>query len=91
MNVMQQEIDELSTDDESDDKYISTNSLKEIWRGNYVHPEINARYARLKIRDRIRQTQSEWKGEELSSKSMGKGSNKLFKAVINEINITFPI
>ena len=27
-------IDESSTDDDSDDKYISKNSLKEIWDGS---------------------------------------------------------
>ena len=55
-------IDESSTDYDSDDGYICMNALEEIWDENYVHPDINARYARLKIRDRIRQAQSEWKG-----------------------------
>ena len=51
-------IDELSKDDGSDDGSISMNTLGEIWGGNYVHPDINTRDARLKIRDRIMQVQS---------------------------------
>ena len=50
-----------------DDKYIDesipTDALEDIWDGNNVHPNINARYSRLKIRDRIRKPQSEWKRE----------------------------
>ena len=37
-------------------------ALGDIWDGNYIYPDINARYARLKIHYRIRQEQSEWKG-----------------------------
>ena len=45
----------------------------------------------MKTRDRIRKTQIEWKGEELSVNTIGKVSNKLFKIVINELNNTLPI
>ena len=55
-------IDELSTENYYYGGSISTSALEEIWYGNYVHPDINVIYTRLKIRDRIRQTQSEWKG-----------------------------
>ena len=48
-------IDELSTDDDSYDGSINKNSRKSIQDVNYVHLDINARDARLKIRDRIRQ------------------------------------
>ena len=40
-------------------EYISIDGLKEIWDGNYVHPSINARYARLKICDCIGKYQRE--------------------------------
>ena len=56
-------IDESSTDNDSDDGYISMNFLKDIQYGNYVHQYINTRDTRLKIHDRIRKTQNEWKGE----------------------------
>ena len=38
------------------------------------------------MRDRIRKTQNECKGAELSSKSMEKGLHKVFKAALNELN-----
>ena len=72
-------IDEAYTGDDADDGSISMHALGDIWYGNQIHPEINARDSRLKIRDRIKQTQIEWKGSELSEKRMGKGVNKVFK------------
>ena len=84
-------IDESSTDDDSDDGYISTNTLEDIRNVNYLHPGINTRYARLKIHERIRQTQGEWKGLELSAKRVGKGLHKIFKAVVNELKNLLPI
>ena len=75
-------IDDSFTDNDYDDGYISKNSLGDIWYGIQIHPEINARYSRLKIHDRIKQTQNEFKGAELSDKSMGKVLHKLFKFVV---------
>ena len=46
-------MDESYTDDESGDRYISTNALEDIIDRNYVHTVINARYSRLKIHDLI--------------------------------------
>ena len=65
-------INDSSTNNDSDDGYISTNTLEEIWDGNYIHPDINKRYPRLKIRDHIRKAQGEWKGMELSEKTWAK-------------------
>ena len=84
-------IDDLSIYDDSDDRYISTNSIEDIWYGNQIHPELNTRDDRLKIRDCIKQTKSGWKGSELSANSMGKGLHKLFKTVVNELNNTLHI
>ena len=55
-------IDYSYTDDYSNNGYIITNSPKDIQDGNYVHPKINTRDDRLKIRELIKQAQSEWKG-----------------------------
>ena len=55
-------IDESSADNYSDDESISTDLLGDIRGGNHVHPNINARDIRLRIRDRIGKAQSEWKG-----------------------------
>ena len=73
---------ESSTDDEYGDVSISTNAPEEIRDRNYIHSDINLRYSRFKIRDRIRQVQSKWKGVELSEKSMGKFLHKVFKAAV---------
>ena len=73
---------ELSTDNDSADGSISTNTLESIQDGNYIYPYVNARDARLKIRDRIRQAQSEWKVSKILAKGVLKGLNMVFKAVI---------
>ena len=75
-------IDDSYSDDNSDDEYISMDGIKGIWYGNYAHPNINARYSRLKICDRIRQVKSEWKGAELSQKRMRKYLHKVFKVIV---------
>ena len=83
-------IDESYADDNSDEGSISTNALEDIQDGSHVHPDINTRDARLKISDRIKQAQSECKGEEISSNMMGKVLHKLLKAVLNELNNSWP-
>ena len=49
-------IDYSSTDNDYDDGSISTNYLEDIRGGSQIHPELNTRYSRLKIRDCIKQT-----------------------------------
>ena len=46
-------IDESYTDEDSGDGYISTNCLEDIRYRNYIHLDINARDARLKVHDSI--------------------------------------
>ena len=65
-------INESYAENDSDEKYISMDDPEDIRDGNYVHPNINARYSRFKICDSITQVHSKWKGAELSSKMMGK-------------------
>ena len=76
-------VDELSIESDFDYGSINMITLEDIKDGSQIHPEINSRYARLKIRDCIRQTKNEGKGSELSSKSMGKGLHKVFKYSVN--------
>ena len=47
-------INELSTDDESDDVSILNNTLEDIQDRSQIHPDINERDARLKIREHIK-------------------------------------
>ena len=83
-------IDDWSTENDSDDGSISTDDLEDIWGGSQIHPELNARDARLKIRDRIKQTQNEWKRAELSEEGMGKGLHKFFEFVVNGVKNKIP-
>ena len=50
--------------------------------GNQYHTGVNRREARYKIRDPIKQRQSEWKGVLKATKNMGKGSHKVFKTIV---------
>ena len=61
---------------------MSTNALEDIRYGSQIHPEINARDDRLKMRDLIKKTKSERKRSEISPKSMGKYLHKVFKDVV---------
>ena len=72
-------IDESFSYDNSDDEYISTDALEDVRDGSYMYTNITARDAILKIRDRIRQAQSELKVVELLSKRVDKGVHKVFK------------
>ena len=56
-------IDELFAYDNYDDESISTNNIDDIRDGSYVHTKNNARDARFKISDLIRQFQNECKVE----------------------------
>ena len=58
--------------------------LNDIQDEKYVHPNINARVARLKICDRIRQAQREWKGAVLSAKMIGKILHQVFNVSAKE-------
>ena len=52
---------------------------------------IIVRYYRSKIRDRIRQAQSDLKGAELQEKITDKGLHNVFKVLVKESNNSFPI
>ena len=57
--------------------------LEDSVDGSQIHPDVNARDYTLKICDHIKRTQNEWKGEELSAKSIGKVLHRFFYAVVN--------
>ena len=60
--MSEQDMDAMNSGDESDHDLISTKMLEYIRDGSQTHPNVNKREARCKIRDRIKQRQSEWKG-----------------------------
>ena len=76
--MIEQDMDAMNYGDESDHDLISTKMLEDIRDGSQTHTNVNRREARYKIRDRIRQIQSEWKGALKAMQSMGKGLHKVF-------------
>ena len=56
--------------------------LEDICYGSQTHPNVNRRGARYKICDRVRQRQSEWKGELKATQIMGKGFHQVFSMVV---------
>ena len=56
--------------------------FQDIRDGSQTHPNVNKREARYKIRDSIRQSQSEWKGALKATRSTGKGLHKVFPTVV---------
>ena len=55
-------MEDINSGDESDHDLISTDMLEYICDVSQTHPNVNRREASYKIRDNIRQRQSEWKG-----------------------------
>ena len=84
--MSEQDMENLYSSDESDHDLISTEMLHDIRDGSQTHPNVNKREARYKIRDRIRQRKSEWKGALKATRSMGKGLQKVFSTVVKEIS-----
>ena len=59
--MSKQDMENIDDKEKFDDNLISMETLHDICDGNQTHPNIDKREARLKIRDRIKQRQSEWK------------------------------
>ena len=70
--MSKEDMDAINSGDESDHDLISTEMLEDIRDGSRTHQNVNRIEARYKIRDHIRQRQSEWKGELKATQSMGK-------------------
>ena len=81
--ISEAEIDAMSSGNESDAETMYANMLEDIRYGSQSHQSINRGEARYKIRDCIKQRQAKWKGALLSTRNMGKGLNRVLKAVDN--------
>ena len=77
-----QETDALNSVDESYCEPMSMNMLEEICDGSQSHPNVKRRDARYKIRDCVKQKQSEWKEALKATRNMGKGLHKVFRTVV---------
>ena len=59
--------------------------LEDIRDGSQTHPNVNKREARYKIRDRVSQKESQYKGALKATRNMGKGLHKVFSTIVKEI------
>ena len=75
-------MDALDSANESDDDLIYTEMLEDIRDNIQSHPNINRREERYKIRDCIKERQSEWKGALKATRRMGKDLHKVFSTVV---------
>ena len=78
--MSKKDTEHLDKTEKFDDDLISMETLYEIRDGNQTHPNIDKRKVRLKIRDRINQKKSEWKGALKATHKMGKGLHKVSSA-----------
>ena len=69
----EQDMENIDSNEDSDYNLIYTETLEDIRDGSQTHPTVNKREARCKIRDRIKQKKSEWKGALKATRNMGKG------------------
>ena len=79
-------MENLDKNEKYNHNLISTETLEDIRDGNQTHPTVNKREARCKIRDHIKQRQSEWKGALKSTRNVGKGLHKVFSTIVSEIS-----
>ena len=77
--MSEQDMDAMNSGDESYHDVISTEILEYICDVIYTHTNVNRREERYKIHDRIRQRQSERKGELKAARSMGKVYTRYFQ------------
>ena len=84
--MSEQDMENISSGDDSDYDFISTEMLEEIRYGIQTHPNVNIKEAHYKIRDRIMQRQSERKGALKATQSTGKVLHKVFSTVVKEIS-----
>ena len=76
--MSEQDMDAMTSSDESDHNLIYTEMLAYIRDGSQTHPNVNRREAGYKIRYSIRQRQPEWKGALKASRTMGTCLHKVF-------------
>ena len=88
--ISKEERDAMDSGDESYHDLISTEMFKNIRNGSQSHPNVNKREACYKIRDIIRQIQSEQKGALKAKRNTNKGLHKVFKTAVKEIYQELP-
>ena len=56
--MSEQDMENIDSNEKSDDDHISTETSEDIRDGSQTHPNVDKREARCKLRDRINQRQS---------------------------------
>ena len=83
--LSEEEIDAMDYVNEFDYEPMSTEMLEDICDGSQTNLNVNRRESHYKIRDRIKQKQSEWKGALKATLNVGKCLHKVFKTVVKDI------
>ena len=83
--MIEQDMENLDSNEKSDHDIISTEMLEEIREGSQTHPTVNKRGVCYGICDRIRRKESQWKGALKATRNMGKGLHKVFSTIIKGI------
>ena len=89
--ISEEEIYAMDSGDESNYEPMSTYMLEDSNDGSQSHPNVNRREARYKIRDCIKQRQSEWKGALKATRNIGKVSHEVFRIVVKDIFRDLPL
>ena len=84
-------MDVMDSSDAYDAETMYTQILEYINDSNKYHLILNRREACCKIHDRIKRNQAEWKEALLSTQSVGKVLQRLFKSVVKDILQVLPI
>ena len=83
--MSEQDMENLDSNEQSDHDLISTEMLEYICDVSQTHPNVNKNEARYKIRDCVRQKESQWKGELKATRSMGKFLHKVFSTFVKDV------
>ena len=83
-------MDAMDSGDESDHEPVSSEMLEDIRDGSQSHPNVNRRESHNKVCNRIKQRQSEYKGEFKATRNMVKGLHKVFNTVVKVISQDLP-
>ena len=83
--MSEQDMENLDSNEQSDYDLISKDMLGDIRDRSQTHPNVNKREARYKIRDRVRQKESQWKGALKATCNMGKVLHKVCSTIVKKI------
>ena len=86
--MSEQDMENLDSNEQSNHDFISTEMLEDIRDGSQTHPNVNKRESRYKIRDRVRQKESQRKGALKATQNMGKGLHRVFSTIVKDSVIT---